>query len=77
MAKRKPKKTIIEPTLGELKQSGSRGVEVGGKEFIETVQEKMGADGVIETHVNYEHPKPKRKATARFNQKTRKWESLI
>lgn len=73
---KKPKR-IIEPTLGELKQSGSRGVEVGGREYIETVKEKMGADGVIETHVNYEHPKPKRRATSRWNPETRKWESLI
>ena len=77
MARKKKPKTIIEPTLGELKQSGSRGVEIGGKEFVETVEEKMGADGVIETHVAYEHPKPKRRATSRYNAKTGKWERLI
>ncbi len=73
---KKPKR-IIEPTLGELKQSGSRGVEVGGREYIETVEEKRGADGVIETHVDYKYPKPKRRATSRYNAKTGQWEKLM
>lgn len=77
MKNSKKSKTIIEPTLGELKQSGSQGVEVGGREFIETVEEKMGADGVIETHVDYKHPKPKRRATSRYDVKTGKWVKLI
>jgi len=74
---RKKPKTIIKPTLGELKQSGSRGVEIGGREFVETVEEKMGVDGVIETHVDYKHPKLKRRATSRYDVKTGRWIKLI
>lgn len=77
MKKTKKSKKIIEPTLGELKQSGSRGVEVGGREYVETVEEKMGADGVIETHVGYEYPKSKYRATSRYNMETGKWVKLI
>lgn len=72
------KKNTTKPkrTLGEEKASGSRNLEVGGREFTETVSTKMGSDGVEELHVDYQYIKPKYKATSRFNPKTRKWEKL-
>jgi len=36
---------------------GDKVVPVGGREFKQSVHEKMGADGVIETHVKYEPTK--------------------
>lgn len=36
---------------------GTSVVPVGGREFQQTVSEKMGADGVIETHIGYEPTK--------------------
>lgn len=51
--KRKFKAVKRAPTPGEEGQFKNREVDLRGKRHVLDVSEKMGSDGVIETHVNY------------------------
>lgn len=51
--KRKFKAVKRTPTPGEEGQFKNREVDLRGKRHVLDVSEKMGKDGVIETHVNY------------------------
>lgn len=74
------KRAKSEPSLAE-KGAHQKDVAYKGRKYRLSVSEKVAADGVIETHLDYDaHDaprQPKRRATSVFNQKTKKWEKII
>ena len=74
----KPKKKI---PLGEQGQFKDKPVTIDGKPHALDVSEKMGKDGVIETHCTYRDLNPPRRCSrprvAGFGVSQKKWDGIF